>query len=108
MVFRREHLEEEKQLNNGKHTAFDSKNYTIFDALVEAMQKKREEEPKKRSFLSKLRPNKSTAKKEKNPSDCSHHHGYLGSYLNFDSIPQECLTCKEMLRCRNPDKSFLK
>jgi len=58
-------LEEEKQINNSRHREFDSKNYTIFDALVEAMQKKREEEPKKRRFLSKLKPSKSTAKKEK-------------------------------------------
>jgi len=108
VVFRREHLEEEKQVNNGKHMAFDSKNYTIFDALVEAMQKKREKKPKKLRFLGKLRPSKSTSKKEKTPPNCSHHYGYLGSHPDFDSIPQECLTCQEMLRCRNSDKSFFK
>ena len=59
-------MEEEKQVNNGKHMAFDSENYTIFDALVEAMQKKREKKPKKLRFLGKLRPSKSTSKKEKN------------------------------------------
>jgi hypothetical protein len=108
VVFRRTYLEEEKQVNNSKHIAFDSKNYTIFDALVAAMQKKREEGSKKRKFLNKLRPDKSTSKKEKNPSNCPHHYGYLGSHSDFDSIPQECLTCQEMLLCRNPDKSFLK
>jgi len=50
VVFRREYLEEEKQVNNGRHRAFDSKNYTIFDALVEAMQKKREEKSKSSGF----------------------------------------------------------
>jgi len=74
VVFRREHLEEEKQVDNGRHMAFNCKNYTIFDALVEAMQKKREEKPKKHRFLSKLRPSKSTSKKEKTPSNCSHHY----------------------------------
>jgi hypothetical protein len=64
--FRREHLEEEKQVNNGRHMAFDSKNYSIFDALVEAMQKKRTEKTKKRRFLGKLRPSKLTSK-TKNP-----------------------------------------
>jgi len=108
VIFRREHLEEEKQLSNGKHTIFNSKNYTIFDALVEAMQRKREEEPKRRRFLSKLQLSKSTSKKEKTPPSCSHHYGYLGKHPDFDSIPQECLTCQEMLRCRNFNKSLFK
>lgn len=101
-------MEEEKQVNNGRHIAFDSKDYTIFDALVTAMEKKREEESQKRKFLNRLRLKKSTSKKEKNPSDCPHNPGYLGSHSDFDSIPQECSTCQELLRCRNPDKSFLK
>ena len=50
MVFRREYLEEEKQVNNSRHRAFNSKNYTIFDALVEVMQKKEKRDPKSAGF----------------------------------------------------------
>ena len=34
-------------------------------------------------------------------TQCFHHFGYLSSLHNFESVPQECLTCKRMLECRN-------
>jgi len=39
--------------------------------------------------------------KQKGLSGCSHYFGYLGTLPDFDSVPQECLTCKKMLECRN-------
>ena len=44
---------------------------------------------------------KSTAKKGKGSSECPHHFGYLASRPKNASMPQECLTCKKMLDCRN-------
>jgi len=44
---------------------------------------------------------KSTAKKEKGSSRCSQQFGYLRSLPKNASVPQECLTCKKMLECRN-------
>ena len=43
----------------------------------------------------------STTKKEKGPKRCSHHFGYLNSLPEGEPIPQECLTCEELLECRN-------
>jgi len=40
-------------------------------------------------------------KKKKGSLKCPHHFGYLEGLPKFDSIPQECLTCKKMLECRN-------
>jgi len=39
--------------------------------------------------------------KEKGLSWCSHHFGYLASIPDFESVPEECLTCQKMLECRN-------
>ena len=39
--------------------------------------------------------------KEKGLSWCSHNFGYLGSLPDFESVPEECLTCQKMLECRN-------
>ena len=39
--------------------------------------------------------------KEKGLSWCSHNFGYLGSLPDFESVPEECLTCRKMLECRN-------
>lgn len=44
---------------------------------------------------------RSIAKKEKDPSDCYHHFGYLSSLPNDQAVPQECTTCPELLECRN-------
>ena len=44
---------------------------------------------------------KSTAKKEKDSSKCSHHFGYLRSLPDDQAVPQECTTCQELLECRN-------
>jgi len=39
--------------------------------------------------------------KEAGLSWCSHNFGYLGSLPDFESVPEECLTCQKMLECRN-------
>jgi hypothetical protein len=39
--------------------------------------------------------------KETGLSWCSHNFGYLGSLPDFESVPEECLTCQKMLECRN-------
>ena len=54
-------------------------------------EKKKKEEP----------PVKPPEKEEKGPSRCSHQFGYLRSLPKNASVPQECLTCKKMLECRN-------
>jgi hypothetical protein len=41
------------------------------------------------------------SEKEKGLSWCSHSFGYLGSLPDFESVPEECLTCQKMLECRN-------
>ena len=45
---------------------------------------------------------KSTAKKEKDSSECPHHFGYLRSLPDDQAVLQECTTCQELLECRNP------
>jgi hypothetical protein len=32
---------------------------------------------------------------------CTHHFGYLTVFSQITSMPEECLTCPEMLECRN-------
>ncbi len=44
---------------------------------------------------------KSTAEKEKDSSKCSHDFGYLRSLPNDEAVPHECVTCQELLECRN-------
>ena len=39
--------------------------------------------------------------KEKGVSWCPHDFGYLGSLPDFESVPEECLTCQKVLECRN-------
>lgn len=43
----------------------------------------------------------SSIKKEKNPSKCPHSFGYLGNRPAKQPLPQECLTCRKLLDCRN-------
>lgn len=42
---------------------------------------------------------KSPEKKEKQPSNCPHHFGYLAIRDRDESIPQECLVCPKLLEC---------
>lgn len=44
-------------------------------------------------------PVKLPAKKEKGPSECPHHFGYLANRPKNESIPQECLICPKILEC---------
>ena len=44
---------------------------------------------------------KSPANKEKDPSGCSHHFGYLSSLPNDEAVPQECTKCQKLVECRN-------
>ncbi len=36
----------------------------------------------------------------KRASGCTHHFGYLTGFSKHASMPEECLTCREMLECR--------
>lgn len=38
-------------------------------------------------------------------SRCRHHFGFLTGFPNITSMPEECLTCPEMLECRNVSSS---
>jgi len=44
---------------------------------------------------------KPTAKKRKDSSTCPHYYGYLTNLAKDAPIPQECLTCQEILECRD-------
>jgi len=37
----------------------------------------------------------------KRASECTHHFGYLTGFSKNTPMPEECLTCREMLECRN-------
>ncbi len=41
-------------------------------------------------------------KTRRNLSSCSHHFGYLRYISDLCSVPEECLTCKRVIECRNP------
>jgi len=43
----------------------------------------------------------STIKKEETSSDCPHGFGYLSKRPANQPLPQECLTCRKLLDCRN-------
>ena len=36
---------------------------------------------------------------EKPPTECSHHYGYLKTLPKEAGIPDECLTCPNLLQC---------
>lgn len=44
---------------------------------------------------------KPTVNKAKKASGCTHHFGYLTGFSKNAPMPEECLTCREMLECRN-------
>ena len=43
----------------------------------------------------------SVVNEKKGSSRCTHHFGYLTGLSKNTSMPEECLTCPEMLECRN-------
>ena len=55
----------------------------------EKEEKKEKEEP----------PVKPPEKKEKGPSECPHHLGYLANRPKDAPIPQECLVCPKIVDC---------
>ena len=44
---------------------------------------------------------KPAEKKEKGSASCPHYFGYLARRPKRGSIPEECLTCPQMLECKN-------
>jgi len=44
---------------------------------------------------------KPPAEKEKDSPKCSHRLGYLRSLPDSEAIPLECITCQNLLECRN-------
>jgi hypothetical protein len=63
--------------------------------VISAQPQKEEEEKKKKEEPS-VEP---AEKKEKDPSECSHHFGYLANRPKDAPIPQECLTCPKIVDC---------
>jgi hypothetical protein len=45
-----------------------------------------------------LRKEKPTQNKE-NPSTCQYHLGYLSEREHKEQIPDECISCKDILEC---------
>lgn len=41
----------------------------------------------------------SEPKEEEAPSECPHHFGYLSRRPKDAPIPEECLTCRKMIKC---------
>jgi hypothetical protein len=66
----------------------------VLDA-ISARPKKEEEDKKKKEEP----PVKPPEKEEKDPSECSHHFGYLANRPKDSPIPQECLTCPKIVDC---------
>jgi len=51
------------------------------------------------SFVRVEAPLVPTGPKEPGSSSCTHHVGFLKTLPKGDSIPEDCLTCPELLRC---------
>ncbi|MDI6905109.1 MAG: hypothetical protein QMD13_06450 [Candidatus Bathyarchaeia archaeon] len=47
----------------------------------------------------KKEPHVKPIEKDKDPSGCPHHFGYLANRPKNDPVPQECLTCPKILEC---------
>ena len=65
--------------------------------LISSEPRKAKEEISEKDEL----PAKPAKEEEKSSSRCPHHFRYLASRPKGVPIPQECLTCQEMLECRN-------
>ena len=66
----------------------------VLDVISTQPQKEKEEKKKKEEP-----PVKPPQKKEKGPSECPHHFGYLANRSKNAPIPQECLVCPKIVDC---------
>lgn len=64
--------------------------------LIPGSRQKEKEEKNEKEEL----PIKQPEKKEAS-SKCPHNFGYLTSGLKGAAMPEECLTCQNLLECRN-------
>jgi len=84
-----ENITEESPLSPPVHPSLEK----ILDVISAQPQNEKEEKKKEDP------PVKPPEKKEKGPSECPHHLGYLANRPKDAPIPQECLVCPKIVDC---------